>query len=250
MKNRRWLWMLIPAMGLAALFALGSSMQAQVGSEPKSTAKNRPAERAVAPADDQVVPAETKADTSRSSAARRAADDTRRPAALDHEGQEHRGGGWLGVYVAEPDEKKPAAGAQISQIFPASPAARAGFQPGDVITQVNDHKVTDPQAFVTAIESMPPGTKAAFSVQRNDQIVKLNATLGQNHWAFRGQNDELGRDFEGMRGRSSGEENYPFQALELEHNRRMAEQHQRIEQMIVELRDEVRQLREDLKAKK
>jgi len=43
-----------------------------------------------------------------------------------------------------PDEKNPATGVQISQVFPASPAARAGFRAGDVITQVNDHKVTDP----------------------------------------------------------------------------------------------------------
>src|SRR6185436_13832057 len=109
MKNRRWLWAIGPALGLACLFALGSSvMQAQVGTEPKATTKARPAER-VAPVEratpateDRVVPA----DTPKNAAARRTADDAvRKPAAHEDDSREHQGGGWLGVYVSEPDEK-------------------------------------------------------------------------------------------------------------------------------------------------
>jgi len=247
MKNRRWLWAIAPALGLACLFALGSSaMQAQVGSEPRATPKARPVERATPATEDRAVPA----DAPKNAAVRRTTDENvRKPAAREDDGHQHQGGGWLGVYVADSDEKSPA-GAQISQIFPASPAARAGFRAGDVITQVNDHKVTDPQSFVTAIEAMPPGTKAAFAVQRNDQPVKLTATLGQNYWTAHQQDQDFDRNSNGMRGRGYNEEEYPIYAMELEHNRRVAEQHERMEQMLLELKEEVHQLREELKGKK
>ncbi|MCE9527249.1 MAG: PDZ domain-containing protein [Planctomycetales bacterium] len=248
MKNRRWLWAIGPALGLACLCGLGSSvMQAQVGSEPKATTKARPAERATPATEDRAVPAEAP----KNAPARGAADETvRKPAPREGDSREHQGGGWLGVYVSEPDEKNPAAGVQISQVFPASPAARAGFRAGDVITQVNEHKVTDPQSFITTIEVMPPGTKAAFAVQRNNQPVKLTATLGQNYWMAHQQDQNFDRNSNGMRGRGHNEEEYPIYALELEHNRRVAEQHERMEQMLLELKEEVRQLREELKAKK
>jgi len=248
MKNRRWLWAIGPALGLACLFALGSSvMQAQVRSEPKATPKApRPVERATPATEDRVVPPEA----SKTGIPRRTDENVRKPAAREDDTREHQGGGWLGVYVSEPDEKNPAAGVQISQVFPASPAARAGFRAGDVITQVNDHKVTDPQSFITVIEIMPPGTKVAFAVQRNDQPVKLTATLGQNYWMSHQQDQNFDRNSNGMRGRGHNEEEYPIYALELEHNRRVAEQHERMEQMLLELKEEVRQLREELKAKK
>jgi len=247
MKSRRWLWTVTPAVGLAGLLIVGiSAMQAQVGSEPKSS-KVRPAERPAAT--EPAAPAsKTEAARAAPPAEGRADDAARHHAPRDDHDREHQGRGWLGVYVSEPDERNPVSGAQISQIFPASPAARAGFRSGDVITQVNDQKVTDPQSFVTAIESMPPGTKAAISVQRNNQPFKLTATLGQNYWALHGQED-FGRDFENRRGRSA-EDDIPFEALQLEHSRRMSEQHERLEQMILEVKEEVLKLREDLRAKK
>jgi membrane-associated protease RseP (regulator of RpoE activity) len=253
MKNRRWLWAIGPALGLACLFALGSSvMQAQVGTEPKATTKARPTER-VAPVVERATPATedrvVPADAPKNAAARRTTEDTvRKSASREDDIREVHAGGWLGVYVSEPDEKNPAAGVQISQVFPASPAARAGFRAGDVITQVNEHKVTDPQSFITTIEVMPAGTKAAFAVQRNNQPVKLTATLGQNYWVA--QEQHFDRNSNGMRGRGHNEEEYPIYALELENHRRVAEQHERMEQMLLELKEEVRQLREELKAKK
>jgi hypothetical protein len=65
----------------------------------------------------------------------------------------------------------------------------------------------------------------------------------------RGQDEDFDRDFDRGRGRSAGDD-YPFEALELEHDRRMAEQHERMERMLLELKEEVHQLREELKAKK
>ena len=261
MKSRRWFVATVPALGLFCLILGVSAMQAQVATQPKAGDKARPAERAE-PSEERATPAEAgKADpNTKGGAARRASADE--PAGRDArdrdarrsrnaDGEAREGGGWLGVYVAEPDETKADAGVQISQVFPASPAARAGFRGGDVITQVNDKKVADPDSFITVIESMPPGTKAAFAVQRNNQAFKLTATLGQNYWVSREQ-DYDSRDFEGSAGRGRGnqEEEYPIHALSLEHDRRMAEQHERMEKMLFELKEEVRLLREELKSRK
>jgi hypothetical protein len=257
MKSK-WLWAFAPVLGLACISILGgTAMQAQVGSEPKAAVKTRPAERAApaeeraAPREERAAPAEAVKAATKNGAERRAADETpaRSPARRDRDSREQKGGGWLGVYVDDVDEANPVAGVQISKIFPASPAARAGFRSSDVITHVNDQKVTDPQSFVSVIETMSPGTKTAFAVQRGNQTVKIAATLGENYWISRGQSEDYGDDFDGARGRGNQEE-YPIHALELEHHRRNSEQHERMEQMLYELKEEVRQLREELKAKK
>jgi membrane-associated protease RseP (regulator of RpoE activity) len=259
MKNRRWLIAIAPALGLVCLLILGGpAMRAQVATQPKAGDKARPAERAV-PTEERAAPTdvEKSGTVRRVPAAENARTGERDPAGHASRDREPRnadkaGGGWLGVYVAEADEKTAAAGVQISQIFPASPAARAGFRGGDVITQINDTKVTDPDSFISVIDAMGPGTKVAFAVQRNDQPLKLTATLGENYWISRDQDFE-GRDYNGgsqARGGRNQQEEYPIQALQLEHDRRNAEQHQRMEQMLVELKEEVRQLREELKARK
>lgn len=248
MKSK-WLWDLAPVLGLACTSILGTTaLHAQVAGEPKAAVKTRPAERAGA-GEERTAPEDEGKAATKNGADRRAADETpaRSSVRRDRDSREQKGGGWLGVYVDEPDETKAAAGVQISQIFPASPAARAGFRSGDVITLVNDQKVTDPQSFVSIIETMPPGTKAAFSVQRNNQAVKITATLGENYWISRGQSEDYGDEFDGRRG---SQEEFPIHALELEHHRRNSEQHQRMEQMLYELKEEVRLLREELKAKK
>jgi membrane-associated protease RseP (regulator of RpoE activity) len=252
MNSKRW-FLIAPVLGFACVIILGTSaMQAQVGTQPKNGEK---AAR-TAPSVDRAAPSEADRVDPTSKAARRTTAEERSPQgrdaggrdALSHNRDSQQGGGWLGVYVAEADEKNPAAGVQISQIFPASPAARAGFRGGDIITQVNDQKVADPQAFIQVIESMPPGTKATFAIQRNNQPAKLTATLGQNYWVSQEQGDFDGRYQSGGRGRQ--EEEYPIHALELEHNRRMAEQHERMEQLLVELKEEVKQLRDELKNRK
>ena len=254
--ERRRLTEAVLYLGLACMLGISITVWAQVGAEPKRGDKAvKPAADPGAETEKGTVKGKTAAPASRESAAKASEDPAPRPAARDNHGTPARddrranankqGGGWLGVYVAESQAEN---GVTISQIFPASPAARAGFRTGDVITQINDQKVADPQAFVNIIEAMPPQTKATFTVQRNNQPVQVIATLGQNYWSGRGQNRGYDTGFEGQRFQE--EEEFPMYAMELEHNRRMAEQHQRIEQMILELREEVHQLREELMQRK
>jgi membrane-associated protease RseP (regulator of RpoE activity) len=155
---------------------------------------------------------------------------------------------WLGVYLNDNEEDEK--GAIVAQVYPTGPAARAGLQFGDVIQQVNGQSVATSADLIAAIEEMQPGNKVELSLLRNNEPTKVTATLGsRDSFVFRGQSDDR------WAARGSGYEddeenddpyNIPPYAMELEHNRRMAEQHERIETEIAKLRDEVRQLREAL----
>jgi membrane-associated protease RseP (regulator of RpoE activity) len=155
---------------------------------------------------------------------------------------------WLGVFLNDNEENE--RGAIVAQVYPSGPAARAGLQAGDVIQQVNGQQVTTSADLIAAIEEMQPGSKAELSLLRNNEPTKLTATLGsRDSFVFRGQSED--RYAYGGRGSEFDENdediyNIPEHAMELEHNRRMAEQHQRIETELAKLRDEVRQLREAL----
>jgi hypothetical protein len=134
----------------------------------------------------------------------------------------------------------------VVQVYPAGPAARAGLWPGDIVQKVNGQQVDDSGSLISLIEKMEPGSKAELEVLRNNQPTKLTATLAsRDSFIFHGG------DFRGQGGdvEQSGYEedefsNIPPHAMQLEHDRRMAEQHQRIESELIKLQDEVRQLRE------
>jgi len=160
---------------------------------------------------------------------------------------------WLGVYLHDSEDNQ--RGAEVMQVYPSGPAARAGLRPGDLIQQVNGQQVGSSADLIAAIEEMQPSTKAELSVLRNNEPTKLTATLGSrnNFIAFRGGGEDArGGGYGGFGGRGSEFDdnddsyNFPPHAMELEHTRRMAEQHERIENEIAKLRDEVRQLRETL----
>jgi len=166
-------------------------------------------------------------------------------------GSQNENAAWLGVFLNDNQDNQ--RGAMVMQVYPAGPAARAGLRPRDVITHVNGKEVEGSADLIAAIEEQEPGSKAELGVQRNDQDVKLTATLGsRDSFIFRGQGEDFGRgeysrgDF--GRGGSSGQDdefsNIPPYAMQLEHDRRMAEQHERMETQLAKLTEEVKQLRE------
>jgi C-terminal processing protease CtpA/Prc len=159
---------------------------------------------------------------------------------------DHQDAGWLGVFL---NPRQNDHGATISQVYPAGPAARAGIEPGDVIQQINGHQVNNGDDLVSALEGLHPGAKAEITVTRNNEPTKLTATLGnRDSYLARGRGSERsgGRASAGAQSEEEDFFNYPMHAMELEHNRRNAEQHQRIENEIAKLREEVHQLREAL----
>jgi C-terminal processing protease CtpA/Prc len=154
-------------------------------------------------------------------------------------------GPWLGVYLMDAEEES--RGAQVTHVYPASPAARAGLRPGDVILAVNDQEVQDTPDLITILDGFEPKSKVTLRLERGGQEVEAPVVLAQRRdFAYQTSVDERS----GEQGQAYDDEdpfsNIPPHAMQLEHDRRMAEQHQRIETELRKLQEEVRQLREAL----
>jgi len=172
---------------------------------------------------------------------------------------------WIGVLLEEEDQAQggtPAApgqpgqraagtenkGARISQVYPAGAASRAGLRPGDNVLQVNGQQIDGPADLIVAVHEMKTQSRAEFVVQRDAQQVKIPVTVGNRQESvqarFGGQMPE-GQNGPAQAGGQQFDQ-FPPQAMQLEHDRRIAEQHQRIEEEIRQLREEVVKLREQI----
>ncbi len=160
--------------------------------------------------------------------------------------------GWLGVYLDEGDADTQ--GARVTQVYPSSPAARAGLQVGDVITQIDDQKIEGSAEAVMLIREFQPQAQVNFTVSRNNEETKIPVVIGSRRdfaaQGFHGgpQNERYQANYQGQ-GQGQGNDDYqqfqgvPPYAMQLEQDRRNAEQHERIEDEIRMLREEIKQLR-------
>lgn len=94
--------------------------------------------------------------------------------------------GWLGIEV---QDLSPALiesfglsnsqGAIIAGVQRNSPAAIAGLQPGDVITQVNAREASNSRSLMNAIAGNPPGTTLTIGIFRNGKALELEVMIGE-----------------------------------------------------------------------
>jgi serine protease Do len=94
--------------------------------------------------------------------------------------------GYLGISIenvtpanAQFFNLKEATGALVSQVTPDSPAAKAGLKSGDVIDQLDGHKVMDSSSLQIAVSQHKPGQKVELGVIRNGQPIMVSATVGE-----------------------------------------------------------------------
>ncbi len=92
--------------------------------------------------------------------------------------------GWLGVVIQEIDEDlaksfglKKTEGVLISEVAENSPAKKAGLKSGDIILEMNGHKVYDIGELRNKIALTPPGTKVNFLILREDKKKKVTVTI-------------------------------------------------------------------------
>ena len=93
--------------------------------------------------------------------------------------------GMLGVVVDRTE-----AGIAIQEVLPASPAEKAGLQPGDVITAFNGKTITSIDELVFKIRSTQPGFPARLTILRGNQQLDVQVRLHQINYQFDFELDE------------------------------------------------------------
>lgn len=69
-------------------------------------------------------------------------------------------------------------GVYIRTVGEGSPAAQAGLQPGDIVTQIGDLALSADRPFINALMEFTPGQTVPLTVYRDNQSLQLTVTLG------------------------------------------------------------------------
>src|SRR5436309_2534048 len=84
--------------------------------------------------------------------------------------------GYLGLQIS-PDES--GKGVRVGEVFPDSPAEKAGFMKDDVITDMDGAAATDVKAFVEGVVAHKPGDEIRFKVLRDGKETPIMVKLGK-----------------------------------------------------------------------
>jgi serine protease Do len=98
----------------------------------------------------------------------------------------HVARGWLGVEIQSltPDiaasmGSKEIKGAIVATITPNGPAAKGGFQQGDVVLALNGKSVEDSRDLTRRVAALPAGASAVFTVMRGGAAKTLTVKIGE-----------------------------------------------------------------------
>ncbi len=94
--------------------------------------------------------------------------------------------GWLGIRFQPMNKelaqkfglKKPR-GVLVAEVFPGSPAERAGLKAGDVLVKFNGWEIRKTTALPRLVAGRPVGSKVTVEVIRGGRTLKLEVTLGE-----------------------------------------------------------------------
>ena len=93
--------------------------------------------------------------------------------------------GYLGVNIQSVTPEiasslgiKDSKGAIVADVVAGGPAARAGFEQGDVVTAIDGVAVEDSTDLTRKVAAVPAGQTATFSVHRAGKPIQIKATIG------------------------------------------------------------------------
>jgi putative serine protease PepD len=81
----------------------------------------------------------------------------------------------IGAQVMTGSERD--SGAEISEVLPDSPAEAAGLAEGDLVTKIDDTRITDGISLIVAIRARQPGETVEFTIVRDGRERTLEITL-------------------------------------------------------------------------
>ncbi len=94
------------------------------------------------------------------------------------------GGGYLGVQLAELTDSlrrhfgvREGVGVMVSEVVKGSPAERAGFAAGDVVTAVDGTEITSAAELSRRVRKLESGETAGFEITRDGRSQILSATV-------------------------------------------------------------------------
>jgi serine protease Do len=95
--------------------------------------------------------------------------------------------GWLGVAIQDitPELAKSfnlteEKGALIAEVYPDSPAAKAGIQRGDIVKKFNGKPIEDPTSLSLAVGAVQPGADADMEIVRGGKDYTIKVKLGMS----------------------------------------------------------------------
>ncbi len=81
------------------------------------------------------------------------------------------------VETAVPEKTRVREGVRVTEVIPDSPAARAGLEVGDVVTDINGESIEDVDEFEAALERARPGDTALISLVRDSRRESVPVKL-------------------------------------------------------------------------
>lgn len=103
---------------------------------------------------------------------------------LKEHGQVTRG--WLGVMIQEVDRELAESfdmdrprGALVARVMSDSPAAKAGFKPGDVVVEFNGQSIETSSKLPHIVGRLEPGSEAEAVILREGDRKRLDVTVGE-----------------------------------------------------------------------
>jgi S1-C subfamily serine protease len=83
---------------------------------------------------------------------------------------------YLGVATASTTEGVD--GATVAEVVQGSPAAEAGLEEGDVITELDGDKIGDTEDLIAAIAAAQPGDTVKLEIERDSKSTEISVKLG------------------------------------------------------------------------